>query len=1333
MTTRRKRNTLQFDNSTWKLFAERARFRRALSAHKKAHESLLLHSALQQWRNGYPLLPYSRAPLCYALRISFVWRKYKLLHGELHKALLRDRAQHLQGLCSQLDNASKKDIMSKLRPFRLGKRRKDIGKRAQPVVRLENGEIATNPEEALSRWRSHFASMEGGHVTTKEEMFWTAQRTKDPVEFDIHEMPTIFELERQFRQAKPHKAMGLDQVPPELLRMAPRQLAYHLWPWYVKQAFTLSECVQHKGGQLVSVYKRKGNIDACGSHRALLVSSSLSKAFHNTFRRRTMAFVHASGGSMQVSSQLRPSVLTAAHVVRAHLNHARRIGCSSFALFLDISHAFYRVIRQFACGADFSDDHLGKFLQRMGIHDVHISDIAQMLEEGPSLEVLGCRPFLHRHVKELHEGTWFKLAQDHELVHTERGTRPGDGYADVIWALVFSRWIKQLEQRLTESDAFPPRMWNGHIGVCSDIGSQAIPHSLVVWADDVVILGQDEDSYNIVHKLRFACNAMVEELHKYGLQPNFQDGKTEAIIDPRGPRSTRVRRLLFNEWKCRLPLHADTHEYHDLKLVAKYKHLGGIISHGARLRQEISYRTGQGHSTFADYQAKVYKNPHIDLPTRQMVLKSTAFSAMQYGSGTWSHLTQKDLQTWTSAHMNLYRRTLTKLFPFETIRHMTDSDVLDLLMEPHPTISLRLERLRWYGFSLQKDCPTFWATMALEQWWLDEIRQDLSWLYDQIREYTWLPDPAQDPHAWHLLARQHPNRWKKLLARGRLHHVWQQKVQHTVADYHRRALDLLTSAGADFPHTRQVTVDRAYYCFICDSTFATFRGWAVHSFKLHQRINKWRRLQDGHTCLSCAKTFPSSARLIRHLKTVKQCADTVAAAELWVPAEPAFGSKKVTTEEKGLALSTWYHSEQNTLQRQDGWTMTSQTQQLYQLCRALDWDTPGQKQQCLTHLKQLAVCDTELHEIAEALLDTLRSPFAFQQITTTFKELQEQARPEQATVSTPMTIIQCVDALQTTPPAQWKMPKPMGTKYRYILHLFSGVRRQGDLHSILQDLPAPDGHVFFPASIDIVLCSKRGDLTSRPAQDFWLEASIRGAIAAIIGGPPCESWSIARWRYYIELCGPRPIRDGMDTLHQIWAKQPVRIRDLRQLHCANQLLLFMLLLAISQAAAGMCCILEHPACPPRRANGCQPASIWILPLVRYLLRCQNFHHLVVQQGFWGAKSPKPTGLMVVMTGTTDEHLYQIINRHKTQDILPQALPMGKSSTGGYNTAPLKRYTQAFCRGLAAIIEESAKNAITNMVDTDDYHSIFQELRSAYLASADDVDDGADYHNGFPQN
>ena len=205
----------------------------------------------------------------------------------------------------------------------------------------------------------------------------------------------------------------------------------------------------------------------------------------------------------------------------------------------------------------------------------------------------------------------------------------------------------------------------------------------------------------------------------------------------------------------------------------------------------------------------------------------------------------------------------------------------------------------------------------------------------------------------------------------------------------------------------------------------------------------------------------------------------------------------------------------------------------------------------------------------------------------------------------------------------WPSPQPIRSKFRYVLHLFSGVRRHGDLHSIIQDLPTPDGYVFYPASIDIVLRPDKGDLSSHEAQRFWLDASFSGAIFGAIGGPPCETWSVARdkpefrreshandlvtalnekteedslnfssWRYVIKKTGPRPIRDGMNLLETIWAAFPVRIRDLKQLDCANQLLLFMVLLVITQAARYRCCILEHPAISPGRPYGIQPASIF---------------------------------------------------------------------------------------------------------------------------------------------
>ena len=248
----------------------------------------------------------------------------------------------------------------------------------------------------------------------------------------------------------------------------------------------------------------------------------------------------------------------------------------------------------------------------------------------------------------------------------------------------------------------------------------------------------------------------------------------------------------------------------------------------------------------------------------------------------------------------------------------------------------------------------------------------MDWFYAQLVGYTWLPDPRVDLEAWHLLANQQPNRWKKLLKRARLHALWQHTVHYNVDRYHRKAFDLLIQAGASLPSTVQEEVERAHYCFICQRTFPTYRSWAVHSFKLHQRINKWRRLQSGEVCLACGKRFPSEARLIRHLQSVRVCANTVASQRIWAPQRPAFGSAQVTNQERTLLLSTWEYTETPCLPAAAGWTMTWQTRSFLQFCTTVQWTSTDVEHQCILQLQQHAVCGQELEEIEEALELTLQ-------------------------------------------------------------------------------------------------------------------------------------------------------------------------------------------------------------------------------------------------------------------------------------------------------------------------------------------------------------------------
>lgn len=186
----------------------------------------------------------------------------------------------------------------------------------------------------------------------------------------------------------------------------------------------------------------------------------------------------------------------AAQVVRSHAIAAKLGGYTNYSLFLDIAQAFYKVIRQQAFECSFADEDALVFLKRMGVEDMCLEDVAAVLEGGSTLTNSQCDPFLHSQVAEVHRSTWFVLNQDPSatLVHTERGTRPGDGFADIIWSLVFSRWARRFEERLLHEELITPFTWNGEAGVLSSSGTFTIPNAVVIWADDVVVLGEDSQA-----------------------------------------------------------------------------------------------------------------------------------------------------------------------------------------------------------------------------------------------------------------------------------------------------------------------------------------------------------------------------------------------------------------------------------------------------------------------------------------------------------------------------------------------------------------------------------------------------------------------------------------------------------------------------------------------------------------------------------------------------------------------------------------------------------------------------------------------------------------------
>ena len=63
----------------------------------------------------------------------------------------------------------------------------------------------------------------------------------------------------------------------------------------------------------------------------------------------------------------------------------------------------------------------------------------------------------------------------------------------------------------------------------------------------------------------------------------------------------------------------------------------------------------------------------------------------------------------------------------------------------------------------------------------------------------------------------------------------------------------------------------------------------------------------------------------------------------------------------------------------------------------------------------------------------------------------------------------------------------------------------------LEGLPIPDGCLLLVASIDVAIDETTCDLLQRKHQQKWIAFVKAGKACGLTIGPPCETWSIARY------------------------------------------------------------------------------------------------------------------------------------------------------------------------------------------------------------------------------
>ncbi|CAL1133268.1 unnamed protein product, partial [Cladocopium goreaui] len=215
-----------------------------------------------------------------------------------------------------------------------------------------------------------------------------------------------------------------------------------------------------------------------------------------------------------------------------------------------------------------------------------------------------------------------------------------------------------------------------------------------------------------------------------------------------------------------------------------------------------------------------------------------------------------------------------------------------------------------------------------------------------------------------------------------------------------------------------------------------------------------------------------------------------------------------------------------------------------------------------------------------------------------------------------------------TPCFDW-IPRPLATGEKFFLILYSGHRRCGDIASWFQW----DGRVR-PIAIDVAVDKEAGDIMNC---DLWIRLIKSRRVVGGHAGPPCETYTSARWNQLEgEVC-PRPLRDS----DQPWGRDFLTLREGLQVNVGTALMLMALRLLVTIFIFGGSISLEHPK---GNQEDTRQWCIWQSAFMRWLLLDAQIQTVTFLQGPLGQKFAKPTTMMVGRLANFAHRIFATYNK-----------------------------------------------------------------------------------------
>ena len=876
-------------DKVWQLRDRKLSFKKRVR-HRAGLWDALLSRAFLQWKEdqdyGVATL-LAKQNLLYEVAATAV----RLITSVIRKIILRAKNAFLQKVAEEGHQGAAKILQRVKRAGLGGAKSRPISRPLPLLLHPTDGSAVTTRQQRDQVWMLHFGRQEQGQAMPVVDFLQEASRTCcDPtVVWTADLLPAYSDIEAVFRDIPRNKSAGIDKIPGEIFRAAPPEAARAVFPLFLKSMLWQHQPVQWRGGILYEAFKRSGLQSAVENYRSLFVSNYLGKAYHRVVRNKTQAQCRDEFHPLHLGSRKQAPVTFAALFVLSHLRRSHRYGHSASVLFLDTSAAYYRIVRELAVGDIRCDDTVVRLFQRFGLDADDMNELTATVAEGGMLAKAGAPDALRQVVKDIHLSTWFvsRFSDGSQVCSSMAGSRPGESWADLIYAFVYSRVLWKVHEFAVAEDLTFSIPYDAEQGVfAADQGMQSLNVTDTTWADDSAFPLEDACPIRLLRKTRRLSTLVLSFCEGHGMMPNLKPGKTSILLKLFGPGSTTARRTFFPEGAKRLLLP-------DLgvgvAVMDQYKHLGGYLDCRLSMKPEARYRLAQASSAYDSAKTLLLGSPRLELATRASLFE-TAVTPTFFNVGMWI----PEGPAWdmlTSGYSKILRRLMVPVvgahkafrIPLPIVHWCTGCWRLELVAK-RARFSLLLSLT-------QAGPPLLWAMLQDERTWFDTLQADIRWFIQQD-EANWPAAQVLSWPQWHGVLRSSPQRVRRRL-RKRLdqeHKAQCSQDMTTICQWHcyRTLMERQTKAG----------LCTTWQCLPCRKAFASRAALSVHFFKVHGRVAAYRQVASGSMCQACDTCFWTAGRLAAHLRASPGCVRALQQMGHFVDRlAPGFGSKKRRQED----------------------------------------------------------------------------------------------------------------------------------------------------------------------------------------------------------------------------------------------------------------------------------------------------------------------------------------------------------------------------------------------------------------------------------------------------